>query len=362
MNDKTKDKIKKAYFHPITGYRSSREIGKQVGVNSKIVKEYLSLLENKQIFRKPRLKYNTIKSFRVGDIIAADLLDMSDIKADNDGYRYILNVIDYYSRFLWSKKLKSKTPKPITEFMEPIIKKYNVKYVNVDGGSEFNGMTKLSKEYDFKLYIHDNKFDKNKMSIVERVNKTIRQMIYKYIDSTGNEKWIDHISNINKNYNTRVHTTVKHKPIDILLKDEKNEQKVKELPKYPLGQYVRIYKNLGRFEKKTRHKFSKNVFKITKVLPHSYQVQNIKNKNKLIRNYVYSQLLPIKKEFIESKLKVKEILEKKKVKRKKGYIERHRNKFRIRREVDGKKKSLGTFNTRAEAEKFLQEYNEKFNK
>ena len=60
MNDKTKDKIKKAYFHPITGYRSSREIGKQVGVKSKLVKAYLSLLENKQIFRRPKLKYNTI--------------------------------------------------------------------------------------------------------------------------------------------------------------------------------------------------------------------------------------------------------------------------------------------------------------
>ena len=359
MNDKTKDKIKKAYFHPITGYRSSREIGKQVGVKSKLVKAYLSLLENKQIFRRPKLKYNTIKSFRVGDIIAADLLDLSDIKANNDGYRYVLNVIDYYSRFLWSKKLKNKTPKEITEFMEPIIKKYNVKHVNVDGGSEFNGVKKLS---GFKLYIHDNKFDKNKMSIVERVNKTIRILIYKYIDSTGNEKWIDHLSNINKNYNTRIHSTTKHSPIDILLKDEKNEQEIKELPKYKVNQYVRVYKQLGRFEKKSKHKFSKNVFKITKVLPHSYQVQNIKNKNKLTRNYVYSQLLPIKKEFIESKLKVQEILEKKKVKRKVGYIERHRNKFRIRREVDGKKKSLGTFNTRAEAEKFLQEYNEKFNK
>lgn len=73
---------------------------------------------------------------------------------------------------------------------------------------------------------------------------------------------------------------------------------------------------------------------------HSYQVQNIKNNNKLTRNYVYSQLLPIKKEFIESKLKVKEILEKKKVKRKVGYIEKHRTRFRVRREVASKKRHL----------------------
>lgn len=118
--DATKKQIKDAYFDAFTGYRSSREIGKQLGINSKIVKNYLSLLENKQIYRAPKKEYNT-KSFRVGDVIAADLLDLSDIKADNDGYRYVLNVIDYYSRFLWSKKLKSKTPKPITEFMKPTI-------------------------------------------------------------------------------------------------------------------------------------------------------------------------------------------------------------------------------------------------
>ena len=52
-------------------------------------------------------KYLKIKFFNKDDIWSADLIETVNVK-NNDNFRYILTIIDLYTRFAWSIPLKNK--------------------------------------------------------------------------------------------------------------------------------------------------------------------------------------------------------------------------------------------------------------
>ena len=53
---------------------------------------------------------------------AADLVGMQEWKGVNKGYRYILNVIDCFSKYAWSVPLKDKMGKTFLDAFQYIVK------------------------------------------------------------------------------------------------------------------------------------------------------------------------------------------------------------------------------------------------
>ena len=104
-----------------------------------------------EIYSKP-LKKNyptnkiTIKS--IDDTWSSDLLDMNDYGIKNNkGYRYILVVIDSFSRFGWTISLKNKYAQSITDAFSQIIKTSRRKpnLLETDGGKEY--VNKIFSEF-----------------------------------------------------------------------------------------------------------------------------------------------------------------------------------------------------------------------
>ena len=75
----------------------------------------------------------------IDDVWAADLVEMQEWKNVNKGYRYILNVIDCFSKFAWSVPLKDKKGETVSDAFKYIVKISNRKpsYIWVDEGKEF---------------------------------------------------------------------------------------------------------------------------------------------------------------------------------------------------------------------------------
>ena len=71
---------------------------------------------------KPKT-YRKVLSYYPNDIWSGDLVEMNSegMQEQNKGYKYILVVIDLYSRFAWTRKLKSKTGKETSEALKTII-------------------------------------------------------------------------------------------------------------------------------------------------------------------------------------------------------------------------------------------------
>ena len=58
----------------------------------------------------------------IDDVWAADLVEMQEWKGVNKGYRYILNVIDCFSKYAWSVLLKDKMGKTVLDAFQYIVK------------------------------------------------------------------------------------------------------------------------------------------------------------------------------------------------------------------------------------------------
>ena len=65
-------------------------------------------------FHKPmrrRFDKRTVFAKQINDIWTADLVDMSPFSRSNKGYKYLLTVIDVFSKYGWIVSLKTKTGK-----------------------------------------------------------------------------------------------------------------------------------------------------------------------------------------------------------------------------------------------------------
>lgn len=105
----------------------------------------------------------------------ADLVDMSAYAKENEGHKYLLTVIDIFSKFAWAIPLKSKNGKDVTIAMESILKCTRVPInLHVDNGTEFYNSTfkKLSTKYHIHMY---STYTHIKAGICERFNRTLKQ-------------------------------------------------------------------------------------------------------------------------------------------------------------------------------------------
>ena len=62
--------------------------------------------------RKPKL-YRRIYTKGIDYLYQCDLVDLSSLHKDNDGYKWIITIIDTFSKKAWAFKLKDKSAKSI---------------------------------------------------------------------------------------------------------------------------------------------------------------------------------------------------------------------------------------------------------
>ena len=124
----------------------------------------------------------------VDDTWSADLIDMGKLSKWNKGYKYILTVIDVFSRYAWGIPLKNKYGKTVKDAFKRVGNK--PKYLWTDKGTEF--YNKYMREYldkkGIKLYSTENE---EKGSIIERFNRTLKKKIYEDFTRRGNTVWIN---------------------------------------------------------------------------------------------------------------------------------------------------------------------------
>lgn len=132
-----------------------------------------------------------------------DLIDMKKYSSLNKGYKHMLTVIDVFSKYAWVKPLKTKTAKEITLAMEDIIKLGRIpKHLQSDLGTEFYNeeFNKLMVKYKINHY---STYSSLKASIIERFNRTFKNIMWKRFTVNGSYNWIDMLNGLVKFYNTK---------------------------------------------------------------------------------------------------------------------------------------------------------------
>ena len=235
-------------------------------INTKITPQNEQLAEelHKPIIRKfkKRKIYSTFKD----NIWGVDLADMQLLSKYNKGIRFLLCVIDIFSKYAWLVPLKDKKGISIVKAFQSILKQSNRKpnKIWVDKGSEFYNAY-------FKKWLQDNNIvlysthNEGKSVVAERFIRTLK---VKFINSSISKNvYIDKLDDIVDEYNNTYHTTIKMKPIDV--KDNTYINADKEVnnkyPKFKVGDHVRISKYKNIFAKGYMPNWSEEVFVIKKV-------------------------------------------------------------------------------------------------
>ena len=199
----------------------------------------------------------------------------------NKGFRFLLCIIDIYSKYTWVIPLKDKKGVSIVNGFQKILKESNQKpnKIWIEKGSEFynNSFKKRLKDNDIEMYSTNNE---RKSVIAERFIKTLKNKIYKYITAISKNVYIDKLDDIAKEYNNKYHTSIKMKPVDV--KDNTYIDFKKEInnkdPKFKVGDYVRISKYKNIFAKEYMPSWSEEIFAIKKVkntVPWKYVINDL---------------------------------------------------------------------------------------
>ena len=250
-------------------------------VNTKLTPENQQLAKElyKPIIRKSeKRKVHAALKITFG---GADLADMQLLSKYNKGIRFLLCVIDIFSKYTWVVPLKDKKGISIVKAFQLILKQSNRKpnKIWVDKGSEFCNafFKKWLQDNDIVMYSTHNE---GKSVVAERFIRTLKSKIYKYMTSVSKNVYIDKLDDIVNEYNNTYHTTIKMKPIDV--KDNTYFNTDKEInnkdPKFIVGDHVRISKYKNIFAKGYTPNWSEEVFVIKKVentVPWTYVINDL---------------------------------------------------------------------------------------
>lgn len=206
----------------------------------------------------------------------ADIVDMTPYAQLNNRHKYLLTIIDIFSKFAWVVPMKRKTGKETASAMSSIFAQGRVpKHLHVDRGGEFYNaiFESVMKRYDINMY---STYSNLKASICERFNRTLKEKMWMQFSLRGNYKWIDILPDLVSTYNNTVHRTIGIKPKDVSSKNEKTllhrvfkkylVNPIRQVTKFKVGEKVRISKYKNIFEKGYTPNWTTEIFTINQVV------------------------------------------------------------------------------------------------
>jgi transposase InsO family protein len=143
-----------------------------------------------------------------------DLVDFQKYNDKNDDYRYVMTVVDLFSKYAYAKPLRDKEGKTVAKAMKEILEaNKNPKVIQADNGSEFisEEFKELCDRKGIKI-IHSKPYTPSTQGAIERFNKTLKEKLHWYKLQYATTKWIDILDKMITNYNNSYHNTTNFTP------------------------------------------------------------------------------------------------------------------------------------------------------
>ena len=217
-------------------------------------------------------------------------MDLKDCGTENNrGYRYVLVIIDNFSKFGWTVPLKNKNAQTIKDSFENILLKAKRKpnLIESDRGREFYNIIfqDFLNKNNIKLYSRNSSVG---AVFAERYNLTIRNLLKRPVFEKGDGKWIDVLPTITKQYNNRTHSSTKLTPIQASLKKNEGfvyknllDKRKKVTPKFQVNDLIRVADLKKTFSKGDTTNWSYKMYKITEIINDtipSYKIENLEER------------------------------------------------------------------------------------
>ena len=209
------------------------------------------------------------------DLFMADLIEYPQLKYQNSNYRFILVVIDCFTRKVWAVPMKQKSAQWTADAFESIFKTFDKFPIHVvtDRGLEFynSQVRNVFLNYGINHYSIKTK-SKWKASLVERVIRTLKTRLQRYFTKNKTKRWIDVIDQFVSNYNATPHSAHGLPPQDVSHTNQKDvykrlypTQSLKTDCRLRVGDKVRKIIDKTLFEKGYTTNWSEEIYKINEI-------------------------------------------------------------------------------------------------
>lgn len=275
MGRRVEESLKRVYFDPkrVGSYGGVNALRRVTRVPVKAVKQWLSEQDAYTLHKPVRIRFKRRRVIVGGrnHQWQADLVDLSKLKKDNDGYVFLLTVIDVFSKRAWCVPLKNKSASSLVTALKGLLVNIAPTTLQTDKGLEFlnRSVRRLLKEHGVHHFSTHN--EETKASIVERFNRTLKTRMWRYFTKYQTVRYIDALQDFVQSYNDTYHRSIGMAPSQV---NAANQEEVwqrlyghdgKGVPKFKVDDRVRISKAKRRFEKGYMANWSEELFTIREV-------------------------------------------------------------------------------------------------
>jgi len=220
------------YFNPINpgSFQGPKRLKRAVdedGQFSITLEQIEDWLQNQEPYS---LNKNVSRSFQRGRVLVkgiddqweADLADMQSYSKSNDDIKYLLFVIDVFSRYLWVEPLKDKSANEVAGGFDAILgdTTRHPRRLRTDAATDFTSNTfqKLLKGENISHFVTHSEKQAN---YVERVIQTMKKKIFRFMNAENTEQYITVLENLVQSYNNTWHSGIKKRPADVTKSNER---------------------------------------------------------------------------------------------------------------------------------------------
>ena len=246
--------------------------------NRKLIKEFLETQRTYTLHKQLHKKFVRNRTIVAGIDCQwqADLADVQSLAEDNDDYKFILTVIDVFTKYAWAIPIKDKSAKTMMQAFKILLDQAAPRKplkLQTDKGTEFLNKTVQamlkSEPYNITQFTT---MGETKASIVERFNRTLKDRLWRYFTASKTKRYLDVLSQIVDGYNHSLHRSIKMRPIDVRKCDEPivwrrlygngSRENGKKTCEFKIDETVRIPKWKGDFSKGYEPKWTEEEFKV----------------------------------------------------------------------------------------------------
>ena len=290
------DRIATEYFNPkrAGAFSGKGTFQKHTKHPAARVSDFLSTRDSYTLHKPVRRKFPRRITYAdsIDELWQADLADMSLLQSHNRGTRYLLTVIDVFSKFAFVRPLKRKTGEELVSAFTSILKKSGRRPMRLqtDKGTEFKNrhfQNFLARE---NIHFYTSEDPVTKAAVVERFNRTLKGRLYRFMTYKNSKTYLNSLPDLVANYNSSFHRSIGTQP---RLVNEKNQDVVyhrlygkamrermtkSNSPKFVVGDRVRVANERKTFQRGFQPGWTKEIFTVThreNTHPYVYRLQDL---------------------------------------------------------------------------------------
>ena len=215
---------------------------------------------------------------------------------DARGWKFILTIVDYFSRKVWLRPLKAQTAVNVRNSLINLVQETKTypKIIQADNGTEFQGETTDWMKQNNIVYVKTLSYSPESNGLVEGKNKIVRKILREIMIRQNSRNWTNYLKTTTKLMNSQRNGTTKENPdnlwkeghelqgemnngvIALHKKRIANAVKNNSTKEYKVGDYVRVkmgtlYSNVRKLIKSGDKKlivvnYSPTIYQIKSVL------------------------------------------------------------------------------------------------